>query len=75
MKDYRINLPLGNDKATTAPYEKKCQYLRHRWSQGMRKSDTSDHYKVYVSEIQMEVDPTSFKALNRFLRSVCFLSK
>ena len=43
-------------------------------SQGMRKSDTSDYYKVYVSEIQMEVDPTSFKALNRALRSVC-LSK
>ena len=22
MKDHRINLPLGNDRATTAPYEK-----------------------------------------------------
>ena len=74
MKDYRINLPLGNDRATTAPYERSASTWDIDGLKEWEKSDTSNYYKVYVSEIQMEVDPTSFKALIRALWSVC-LSK
>ena len=40
----------------------------------MRKSDTSDYYKVYVSEIQMEVDPTSFKGSFELLEVFAYLN-
>ena len=56
------------------PHMKEVPVPETQMVSRMRKSDTSDYYKVYVSEIQMEVDPTSFKALIRALRSVC-LSK
>jgi hypothetical protein len=38
-------------------------------SQRIRKSDISDNYKVYISEIQIEDDSTSFEEVMRDIHS------
>jgi hypothetical protein len=58
-------LPLRNERATTTPYERSASSYGPRRSQRIRKSAFSDNYKVYVSEIQIEVDPTSFEEAMR----------
>jgi hypothetical protein len=66
-------LPLGNKRVTTAPYERSASSWGPRWSQRIRKSAFSDDYKVYVSDIQMEGDPTSFEEAMRSDHSLKWL--
>ena len=70
VKDYTINLPLGNDRATTTPYERSAS----TWDTDGLKEWENQILLITTKSMLMEVDPTSFKALNRVLRSVC-LSK